>query len=190
MADCQDCALLRGESASAYGEYIACKDDLAMTRKTDKSFPTRRRAFEQAQSQLNECHRRETRHRAEAHSGYGSFPDSRKIQEKFAYLRACLDIGDADNVEQVIFDLGSAHNQWDAIPDEIVEGLLTLLRSGEMYKSRLAGRVLNYFESEAPRLSSRQKHLCIGFLNAHGDEFTDVHSQQVVSELREGKYLT
>ena len=57
-----------------------------------------------------------------------------------------------------------------------------------MYKSPYAGQLLNFFEFESPNLTDRQKWLCIGFLNAHGSEFSDVHSRQVVAELREGKY--
>src|SRR5579871_1932211 len=79
-------------------------------------------------------------------------------------------------------------NDWPKIPDEVVERLLTLLRNEEMYKSPHAGHVLHFFEFESPRLTDRQKWLCIGFLNAHGDQFSDVHSQQVVTELRYGLY--
>jgi len=113
----------------------------------------------------------------------------KQFERQFARLRESLDIGDAGGVQKAIFDLGPTHNCWTAIPDEVVEGLLTLLRSDDMYKSHLDGHVLNYFEFEAPMLSERQKRLCIGFLNAHGDEFTDTHSQQVVAELRGGNYL-
>jgi hypothetical protein len=190
MNDCPECARLRGESALAFSEYTARKDALAMTRKTDKSFVTKRRAFEQAQGRNRECHQREQTHRIEAHSGYGSSAESTSVAEKFSRLRECLDIGDADGVQQTMFDLSPIHNGWAAVPDEVVERLLTLLRSDEMYKSRLAGRVLNYFESEAPRLSARQKSLCLGFLKAHGDKFADFHSQQVVAELRERNYLS
>jgi hypothetical protein len=125
-----------------------------------------------------------------AHSGHGSSAESNGVVEKFGRLRECLDIGDADGVQQTIFDLSPIHNGWAAVPDEVVERLLTLLRSDEMYKSRLAGQALNYFEFGAPRLSARQKSLSIGFLKAHGDKFSDVHSRQVVGELRERNYLT
>ena len=189
MTECPECARLRSESASAFSEYTARKDDLATTRKTDKSFATKRRAFEQAQGRHRECHKREQYHRVEAHSGYGSYAESSSVTEEFSRLRECLDIGDADNVQRAIFDLSPIHNGWATVPDEVVERLLTLLRSDEMYSSRLAGHVLNYFEFEAPRLSADQKSLCIGFLKAHGDKFTGVHSRQVVAELREGKYL-
>lgn len=74
------------------------------------------------------------------------------------------------------------------IPDEVVERLLTLLRDEEMYKSPYAGHVLNFFEFESAYLNDREKWLCIGFLNAHGDEFHDVFAHQVVVELRYSRY--
>jgi len=135
--------------------------------------------------------KRERQHRLDAHSGYGSSTESdSSVADKFGRLDECLNAGDADGVQQAIFDLSPIHNGWQVVPDEVVEGLLTLLRTSEMYNSRLAGHVLNYFEFEAPRLSARQKSLCAGFLKAHGDSFTDVHSRQVVVELRNGDYLS
>jgi hypothetical protein len=189
MTDCPECARLRGESGSAFAEYEAHKDELAMTRKADKAFDSKRRAFEQARGRLRECHNREHQHRTEAHSGYGSSMELNSIEEKFRRLRESLLVGDAEGVQQTIFDLSPVHNGWATVPDEVVERLLTLLRRDEVYKSHLAGHVLNYFEFESPRLSGHQKWLCIGFLNAHGDKFTDVHSRQVVTELRAGDYL-
>jgi len=58
-----------------------------------------------------------------------------------------------------------------------------------MYRSEVAAHILNYFEFESPHLTSWQKSLCIDFLKAHGDQFSDVHSQEVVAELRHGDYL-
>jgi hypothetical protein len=116
-------------------------------------------------------------------------PDAIDIEAKFARLQKCLAIGDADGVQDAIFDLGPLTNCWKVVPDEVVERLLTLLRSEQMYESHLAGHVLNYFEFESRRLSVRQKSLCTGFLNAHGDQFVDVHSRQVVAELRHDDYL-
>ena len=113
----------------------------------------------------------------------------KQFERQFAALRESLDAADAEGVQKAIFDLSAIANNWTTIPDEVVERLLTLLRDETMYKSRLAGHVLNYFEFEASKLSERQKWLCVGFLKAHGDEFTDTHSQQVVAELREGNYL-
>jgi len=189
MTDCPECARLRAESALAFAEYTARKDQLAMTAKPGKSLAAKRKVFEQAQCKLTECHKREDHHFVAAHSGYGSSAESRSVGEKFARLRECLSIDDAEGVRHVIFALSPICNDWAAIPEEVVEQLLTLLRNGDMYKSRLAGHVLNYFEFEAHNLSARQKWLCIGFLNAHGSQFIDVHSRQVVAELLEGNYL-
>ena len=107
----------------------------------------------------------------------------------FAELLGCLAANDADGVQDAIFKLGAVHSGVDQIPDEIVERLLSLLRSERLYKSSLSGHVLNFFEFQAPYLSDRSKSLCVGFLNAHGDQFRHVHSHQVVAELREGEYL-
>jgi hypothetical protein len=72
MIECPECARLRGEGSAAFVEYTTRKDELAMTRKTDKLLAAKRRAFEQAQGQLRECHKREANHRAEAHKGDSS----------------------------------------------------------------------------------------------------------------------
>jgi hypothetical protein len=105
-----------------------------MTRKADKSFASKRQAFEEAQGRHRECHKREQHHRVEAHSGYGLSAESSSVAEKFGHLCECLAIGDADGVQKTIFDLSPIHNGWAAVPGEVVEGLLTLLRSDEMYK--------------------------------------------------------
>jgi hypothetical protein len=111
------------------------------------------------------------------------------IETAFANLLGCIAAHDASGVEQAVFDLTSIHCEYDQVPDHLVERLLTLLRNEKLYESPLAGYVLNFFEFEAPRLTARQKSLCAGFLNAHGDRFAHVHSQQVVAELRYGDYL-
>lgn len=111
------------------------------------------------------------------------------VETAFAKLLGCLAAHDASGVEQAVLDLTSIHCKYNQVPDQLVERLLTLLRSEKMYESPLAGYVLNFFEFEAPQLTPRQKSLCVGFLNAHGDRFTHVHSQQVVAELRYGDYL-
>jgi len=111
------------------------------------------------------------------------------IETAFAQLLGCIAANDADGVQKAIFDLGAIHNGIKQIPDDVVERILTLLRSERMYKSHHSGHILNFFEFEAPYLSDRAKNLCIGFLNAHGDRFEDVHSHQVVAELREHEYL-
>jgi hypothetical protein len=114
--------------------------------------------------------------------------DEISIAKKFSRLQDALKRDNDKDVQDAMFDLGAVRNDWVEIPDEVVERLLTLLRGEEMYRSPYAGHVLNFFESESTSLTDRQKWLCIGFLNAHGNQFTDVHSGQVVAELREGKY--
>ena len=69
MSNCSECARLHGESATAFAEYLALKDELAMTLKSDALFVVRRRAFERAQGQLGECHKDFMRHRLESHGG-------------------------------------------------------------------------------------------------------------------------
>lgn len=107
----------------------------------------------------------------------------------FAQLLGCVAANDTDGVQKAIFDLGAVHSGAKQIPDDVIERILTLLRSERMYTSILSAHLLNFFEFHAPYLSDRAKNLCIGFLNAHGDQFTNVHSHQVVAELREGNYL-
>lgn len=116
-------------------------------------------------------------------------PECADIDAKFARLRDCIARRDPRGVQSAIFDLKAVNNGWEVVPNEVVERLLILLRCEEMYTSSLSGHVLNFFEFEAPHLSTRQKWLCNGFLAAHGDQFDDVHSQQVVAELRHGDYL-
>lgn len=110
------------------------------------------------------------------------------IDEKFERLKDALRRDNEKDVHDAMFDFGAMHNNWTQIPDEVIERLLTLLRDEEMYKSPYAGRVLNFFEFESPYLTDRQKWLCISFLNVHGNKFSDVHSRQVVTELRNGQY--
>lgn len=115
-------------------------------------------------------------------------PDEINVDEKFERLRSCLAQHDEKGVQDAIFDLGAIRNDWTKIPDEVVERLLTLLRNEDMYESSLAGYVLSFFEFESGKLTDRAQWLCIGFLNAHGDEFLDVYGRQVVTELRYGLY--
>jgi hypothetical protein len=115
-------------------------------------------------------------------------PHETNIDEKFARVQDALQRDNENDVQDAVFDLGGIRNDWTEIPDEVVERLLALLRNDEMYRSPYAGHLLNFFEFESPRLTDRQKWLCIDFLNAHGDKFSGVHSQQVVTELRYGRY--
>jgi len=188
MAGCLECARLREEGALAFAEYLSCKDELALTQKKDKEFTARRHALERAQGRLRECRAREAHHRDEFHAG-NRLPSEEEVAPKIARLRENIELGDEDGVQQAVFDLGPVFSGWKRVPDEVVEQLLTILRDEKMYASALAAHVLNYFEYESHHLTSRQKSLCIGFLKAHGDQFTHFHSQHVVAELREGDYL-
>lgn len=188
MAACLECERLREECALAFAEYQSCKDELAQTRKKDKEFTARRRALEHAKGKLRECRAKEAQHRDEAHAG-NRLPSEEEVAPKVARLRENIELRDEDGVRQAVFDLSPVINGWKRVPDEVVEQLLTILRNEKMYSSQLASHVLNYFEFESPHLSSRQKSLCLGFLKAHGDNFTDIYSQQVVGELLEGDFL-
>jgi hypothetical protein len=188
MAECLECARVREECALAFAEYQSCKDEFALTRKSDKEFTARRRALQRAQGKLRECRAREAHHREEFHAG-NRLPSDEEVAPKIARLRENIDLGDEDGVQQAVFHLNPVINGWKRVPDEVVEQLLTMLRDVKMYSSGLSAHVLNYFEFESPHLTSRQKSLCVGFLKAHGDQFTHIHSQQVVAELREGDYL-
>jgi hypothetical protein len=160
-----------------------------MTGKKDKAYDSKRRALEKVEGQLNEARKREQQHRDGTHYGYGSPDEDLDASERLAQLGEHLALGNEHAVQRVIFELGPIHNGRESVPDDVVEGLLTILRNTEMYTSPLAGHVLNYFEFESPRLTERQKLLCRAFLNAHGNSFTDVFSMQVVAELREGNWL-
>ncbi len=188
MVDCPECARLREECASLFSEYLNCKDELAMTAKTDRSFVERRKAFKRAQGRLRECHAREAHHRDEFHAG-GHLPSEEEVAPKMARLRENIELGGEDGVQQAVFGLSPALNGWKRAPDEVVEQLLTILAEEKMYSSALAAHLLNFFEFESRYLTSQQKSLCAGFLKVHGDKFTDIYSQQVVVELRGGDYL-
>ena len=188
MAECLECARVREECTFAFAEYQSCKDELAVTRKSDKEFTARRRALERAQGKLRECRAREAHHREEFHAG-NRLPSDEEMTSKIARLRENIELGDEDGVQKAVFDLGPVSSGWKRVPDEVVEQLLTILRDEKMHPSGLAAHVLNYFEFESHHLTPRQKSLCVGFLKAHGDHFTHFHSQHVVAELREGNYL-
>jgi hypothetical protein len=115
-------------------------------------------------------------------------PDEVTLDKGFAQLQACLAQNDEQGVQDAIYGLGAINNDWVAIPDEVVERILAILRSEGMLKSQLARHLLNFFEFESLHLSDRQKWLCIGFLNEYGDKFENVLTQQVVGELRFGRY--
>ena len=188
MAQCLECARLREECALVFAEYVSCKDELSLTDKKAKEFTARRRAVERAEGRLRECRAKEAQHRDEFHAG-NRLPSQEEVAPKIARLRESIELRDEDEVQQAVFDLGPVFSGWKRVPDEVVEQLLTILRDEKMYSSELAAHVLNYFEFESRHLTPRQKSLCIGFLKAHGDQFTHIYSQQVVAELREGDYL-
>jgi len=111
------------------------------------------------------------------------------IESALASLLGSLAADGASGVEQAILALSSIHCEYEQVPDRVVERLLTLLRNEKMYHSPLSGYMLNFFEFEAPHLTPRPKSLYLGFLPAHGHEFTHFHGRQVVEELQRGPYL-
>ena len=58
-----------------------------------------------------------------------------------------------------------------------------------MYRSPFAGHLLQFFEVESTHLTDRQKWLCIRFLNAHGDEFTDGFSSKWSENFEQNFFL-
>ena len=161
-----------------------------MTAKRHKSFAAKREAFEVASGRLKESRRREEAHRQETHRGYGQDAEQLSPVQKLGELRECIGLGDRKEVQQAIFALGAAYNGWIRVPDEVVDGLLTILLEPDLHDSDLAAHILNFFEFESNSMSPRQKNLVKGFLQSHGDRFTDVHSAQVVTELRYDHYLS
>lgn len=105
------------------------------------------------------------------------------------HLNQAIRDNDADAVQEAIYDLGLIRGENGLIPDDITFGIIDALKMPGMFKSPLAGHLLNHFEFHSDSLSAKAKDRCIGFLNAWGDRFSHVHSQQVVAELREGRYL-
>ena len=106
----------------------------------------------------------------------------------FEPLENAVKVGDAEEVQKAIFDLGFTHLGRE-MPDDISFKILEILKEHEMFQSPLAGHLLNHFEFHSSQLSPKAKDRCIGFLRAWGDKFKHVHSSQVVAELREGTYL-
>jgi hypothetical protein len=137
----------------AFAEYLSSRDELALTQKKDKEFTGRRRTLERAQGRLRQCRAREAHHRDEEHTGNRS-PSEEEAAPKIARLRDNIELGDEDSVQQAVFDLSPIVNGWKAVPDEVVEQLLTTLRNEKMYASHAYGHVLNYFEFESPPLTA------------------------------------
>ena len=104
-------------------------------------------------------------------------------------LLSAIAANDEQAVQNAIFELGKIRNSSGVIPDEVTNSLLDILAREEIQKSDMAGHLLNFFEFEAPRISSRAKNSCRAFLKRWGDYFNTVHGLQVITELRYGKYL-
>jgi HEAT repeat protein len=104
-------------------------------------------------------------------------------------LEQALQSGDAEAVQDAIYALGNIRDKDGMIPDNNVFYVIGILQRPETQKSSLAAHVLNFFEFESPRLSAQAKNHCLAFLREWGDEFSDVHSMQVVAELCDGPYL-
>jgi hypothetical protein len=107
----------------------------------------------------------------------------------FPQLDRSLECGDAKAVQKAICEIGDIRDEAGMIPDDNAFHVIGVLRRPEMKKSPLAAHVLNFFVFESPRLSARAKDRCMAFLREWGDEFSDVHSMQVVAELCRGPYL-
>ena len=105
-------------------------------------------------------------------------------------LEQAIADGDANAVQSAIFELGSHRSTEGLVPDEVAFYVIEVLRRDSMKASPLAGHILNFFEFEARCLSRRAKERCRAFLREWGKSFTHVHSQQVVTELLHGEYLS
>lgn len=92
-------------------------------------------------------------------------------------------------IQTAVFEMGQVRDENGYIPDEFSFKIIDLLRKQEMETSSLAGHLLNHFEFHAENLSPVAKSRCKGFLNAWGDKFKHIHSQQIAAELRSGSYL-
>ena len=101
------------------------------------------------------------------------------VDEQFERLQFCLSKRDEKGLLDVLFDLGAIRSDRAKIADEVVERLLTLLTNEEMYESPFAGHALMFFEFHSASLTDGQKWLCIGFLNAHGNEVTEGFSSRL-----------
>lgn len=56
--DCPECARLREEGWSLYAEYVGAKDELALTRKNDPTYATKKQEMERlARLERNAFHR-------------------------------------------------------------------------------------------------------------------------------------
>jgi len=115
-------------------------------------------------------------------------PDDLSFDHKFERLQDALHRNNQKDVLDAVWSFSAAVNDSE-IADDVVEGLLAVLTKQEMYQSPYAGHLLQFLEVESEHLSDRHKWFCIRFLNAHGDEFTDGFSSQMVGKLRAGLFL-
>jgi hypothetical protein len=92
-------------------------------------------------------------------------------------------------VQDAIYEISRPGPGQLTIEDEVAFEVLAILRRPEMWPSLLSGHVLNFFEFGAPHLSARAKERCSAFLREWGHQFSEIHSTQVVGELRNGPYL-
>ena len=110
------------------------------------------------------------------------------MDQKFQRLQDALRRDNQKDVLDALWPFSAAVNKWE-IADNVVERLLAILTKQELYSSPFAGHLLQFFEVESKHLTDHQKWFCIRFLNAHGDEFTDGFSSQIIGELRAGLFL-
>jgi hypothetical protein len=115
-------------------------------------------------------------------------PDDFSIDHQFERLQDALHQNDQKAILDALWPFSAALNDSE-IADDVVERLLAILTKQEMYLSPYAGHLLQFCEVESEHLTDRQKWFCIRFLNAHGDQFTDGFSSQMVGELRAGLFL-
>ena len=104
-------------------------------------------------------------------------------------LEAAIAVQDEEAVQDAIFELSRPPAGQELVEDEIAFAILVVLRRPEMWPSLLSGHVLNFFEFASPHLSQRAKDRCSAFLREWGRQFSEIHSTQVVGELRHGPYL-
>lgn len=104
-------------------------------------------------------------------------------------LEMAIAADDEEAVMNAVFDLACPVDEQEPIDDSVTFEIIALLRRPEMWSSRFAGHVLNFFEFASPHLSERAKDRCAAFLREWGDQFRGVHGRHVVEELRHGPYL-
>jgi hypothetical protein len=61
--ECAECARLRENSASLYAEFVAARDELAMTRKNDATHSSKRESLDHLSGRLRESYRKADFHR-------------------------------------------------------------------------------------------------------------------------------